>query len=83
MHRKGYAECTNSYIAYNIALSEDENRHTNPIKFLDSNNNILYQQPLVFNKTKYAERNDSLGNAYYKGDAANKYTHEFFKKEQD
>jgi hypothetical protein len=50
-----------------IALSEDENRHTNPIKFLDANNNILYQQQPALNKTKYADRNELLGNAYYKG----------------
>ncbi len=49
-------------------MREDENRHTNPVVFVDSNNSVLYRQPLVFNKTKYKVRNDSLGKAYYKGD---------------
>ncbi|HEV8083925.1 MAG TPA: serine hydrolase [Chitinophagaceae bacterium] len=66
LHKKGY---TDAQIIHRleIFLSEDENRHTNPVKFLDSNNNILYSQPLLFNETKYAERHDALGKAYYKG----------------
>ena len=67
LHKKGYEEAEILH-RLQIALSEDENRHTNPIKFLDANNNILYQQPLVFNQTKYAVRNDSLGKAFYRGD---------------
>ena len=67
LHKKGYEEAEIVH-RLQIALSEEENRHTNPIKFLDANNNILYQQPLVFNQTKYAVRNDSLGKAFYRGD---------------
>ena len=67
LHKKGYEEVQILH-RLQIALSEDENRHTNPIKFLDANNNVLYQQPLAFDQTKYPDRNDSLGNAYYKGD---------------
>jgi hypothetical protein len=66
LHKKGYTEAQILH-RLQIALSEDENRHTNPIKFLDANNNVLYQQPLVFNQTKYADRNDSLGKSYYSG----------------
>src|SRR5688500_10315701 len=67
LHRKGYS---NAQILHrlDIFLSEDENRHTNPVKFLDANNNVLYRQPLMFNSTKYKVRNDSLGKAYYIGD---------------
>jgi hypothetical protein len=65
LHKKGYEEAQILH-RLQIALSEDENRHTNPIKFLDANNNVLYQKPLIFNQTKYADRNDSLGSAYYK-----------------
>ena len=67
LHKKGYEEAQILH-RLQIALSEDENRHTNPVKFLDTGNNILYQQPGVFNQTKYADRNDSLGNAYYTGE---------------
>ncbi len=50
-----------------IALSGDENRHTNPIQFLGKNNEVLYQQPMQFDTAQYALRNDFIGNAYYSG----------------
>nr|MBA2563634.1 serine hydrolase [Chitinophagaceae bacterium] len=67
LYKSGYS---NAQVLHrlDIFLSEDENRHTNPVKFLDKNNTVLYSQPLVFNKTKYVLRNDSLGKAHYKGD---------------
>ena len=67
LHRKGYSDAQVLH-RLDIFLNEDENRHTNPVKFLDTNNTILYRQPLVFNNTKYEVRNDLLGKAYYKGD---------------
>ncbi len=65
LHKKGYEDVQIIH-RLDISLSEDENRHTNPVKFLGSNNNILYQQPLIFSETKYAERQDTLGKAYYR-----------------
>lgn len=67
LHKKGYEEVQILH-RLQIALSADENRYTNPVKFLDANTNVLYQQPLMFNKSKYAKRNDTLGKAYYKSD---------------
>ena len=64
LHKKGYNDAQILH-RLDIFLSEDENRHTNPVKFLDNNNNILYSQPLVFNEVSYAERHDTLGKAYY------------------
>ena len=64
LHDKGYEDAQILH-RLDIFLSEDQNRHTNPIEFLDSNNNVLYSQPLVFNKETYSERHDSLGDAYY------------------
>ncbi len=67
LHLRGY---TNAQILHRlqIPLSEDENRHTNPVDFLDNNNNILYRQPIQFNQAKYADRNDSLAKQFMKGD---------------
>ena len=64
LHEKGYLDAQVLH-RLEISLTEDENRHTNPVKFLDSNNNVLYSQPLTYNKEVYAERNDSLGKAHY------------------
>ncbi|MEP6583810.1 MAG: serine hydrolase [Ginsengibacter sp.] len=66
LHKKAYEDAQIVH-RLDIFLSEDENRHTNPVRFLDNNNNVLYNQPLQFNETRYAERHDSLGKAYYKG----------------
>lgn len=64
LHQKGYEDVQILH-RLNISLSEDENRHTNPVTFLDNNNNVLYSQPLVFSQLKYSERHDSLGTAHY------------------
>jgi hypothetical protein len=66
LHQKGYNDIQLRH-RLQIALSEDENRHTNPIQFLGKNNEVLYQQPMQFDSTQYAFRNDSIGNGYYSG----------------
>ncbi len=66
LHNKGYLDAQILH-RLDIFLTEDENRHTNPVKFLNTNNTILYSQPLTFNTRKYAERRDTLGEAYYSG----------------
>jgi hypothetical protein len=66
LHEKGYLDAQIIH-RLEISLSEDENRHTNPVKFLDSNNNVLYSQPLSYNQEVYAKRHDSLGKAYFNG----------------
>lgn len=60
LHNRGYAGVQITE-RLNADLSEDENRHTNPIKFLATGNAVLYQQPMQFNQSVFAERNDSLG----------------------
>jgi hypothetical protein len=67
LHKKGYTDVQILH-RLEIFLSDDENRHTNPVKFLDSNNLVLYDQPMAFNEVKYAERHDSLGDAHYSQD---------------
>lgn len=64
LHAKGYQDAQILH-RLEISLSEDENRHTNPVNFLDSNNNVLYSQSLMYNTNIYDERHDSLGDAYY------------------
>ena len=66
LHKKGYEDVQLLH-RLQLALPEEENRKTNPIKFLDNNNTTLYEQPLVNNSTQYEKRNDSLGTGYYKG----------------
>lgn len=48
-----------------IALTEDENRHTNPIRFYDDSTKLLHDQPMRFNTKPYPVRKESLGKGYY------------------
>ncbi|MBX2922907.1 MAG: serine hydrolase [Chitinophagaceae bacterium] len=66
LHQKGYG-----YAAINhrleVFLSQDENRHTNPIGFRDTAGNMIYNQPMQFNRAPYSKRNDVAGKGYYQG----------------
>lgn len=61
-------------------LTEDENRHTNPIRFLDAGGKTLYTQPVQFNQQPHLKRNDWLGNGYYRGDKLMSGPMDFSKK---
>ncbi len=47
-----------------ISLSQEENRHTNPIRFADTAGNIIFTQPMQHSDMLYQERNDKLGKGY-------------------
>ena len=66
LHKKGY---TSAQILHrlNIFLTEEQNRQTNPARFLDNNNGLIYDQAGLNNTARNAPRNDSLGKGYYKG----------------
>lgn len=66
LHKKGYASAQILH-RLDVYLTADENRHTNPIRFYDTAGNLLYEQSMQYNRTKYQERNDVQGNAYYDG----------------
>ena len=68
LHQKGYTDVQLRH-RLQIALSADENRHTNPVKFLGANNEVLYEQPLQVDETKYTARHDAIGNGFYAGDS--------------
>lgn len=50
-----------------ISLTEDENRHTNPIGFYNKNLwQPIYQQPMQNSMLQYEKRNDFIGNGFYR-----------------
>lgn len=67
LHQKGYSDVQLLH-RLSIPLSQEQNRVTNPINFLDSNNNVLYSQAEQYDNLKYQLRQDSLGKGYYSGD---------------
>lgn len=64
LQRKGYKSAQILH-RLDVYLTEDENRHTNPIKFYDLQNKLVYAQPMLFNKDMFEKRKDSIGVAYY------------------
>lgn len=64
LHKMGY-DSVQIVHRLDIALSEDENRATNPVKFYDTSGRIIYQQPLVKSKLVYQPRQTFLGKGYY------------------
>lgn len=79
LHKKGY---TNAQILHrlNIVLSEDENKHTNPVKFINDKGQVIYEQPWRKSINNYPVRKDSLGNAHYFKDELITWPMDFSKK---
>jgi len=65
LHRMGYR---NVQIIHrlDIALTEEENRHTNPVVFLDTAGKLVYFKPPERSAMTYANRNTRMGNGYMK-----------------
>ncbi|HYJ38844.1 MAG TPA: serine hydrolase, partial [Chitinophagaceae bacterium] len=64
LHSKGYRQ-TDILHRLSILLSEEENRHTNPVLFYDDSSRIMFSQPMKYSNLSYPVRSDSLGNGYY------------------
>jgi Beta-lactamase enzyme family len=63
-----------------ISLTEDENRHTNPVSFFEPSGKFLYQQPMLSSQVKFSTEADSIGLGYYKGDQLINHPMDFSKK---
>ena len=65
LHTMGYKEAQIIH-RLEISLSEDENRHTNPVRFYDTNGKLIYEKPLEQSKLLYSERNTTMGTGFYR-----------------
>lgn len=68
LHKLGYEDAQIIH-RLGIALSEEENRKTNPVKFLDANKKIIFEQLQQTSKLNYINRNDFFGKGFYKNDS--------------
>lgn len=50
-----------------ISLAEEENRHTNPVKFYGNDGTLVYEQPALYYGKKYPARNEKRGKGYISG----------------
>jgi hypothetical protein len=79
LHKMGY-DSAQIIHRLNISRTEDENRHTNPVKFYDTAGKIIYEKPLVESKLVYQSRNTFLGKGYLSGDKIINEPFDFSKK---
>ena len=79
LHQKGYQDAQIIH-RLEISLSEDENRHTNPVRFFDTNSKLIYEKPLVQSKLSYAGRNTKMGTGFYRGNELVNEPFDFSKK---
>ena len=63
-----------------ISLSEDENRHTNPVRFFDTNGKLIYEKPMEASQLVYAERNTKMGIGFYRSSQLINEPFDFSKK---
>jgi len=74
LHKMGYDDAQIIH-RLEINLSEQQNRQTNLVKFIDRRSNIIYEQQVADSKLVYANRNTKMGRGYIKDD---KLVHEPF-----
>ncbi|WP_301920913.1 serine hydrolase [Ferruginibacter sp.] len=79
LHQKGYGDVQILH-RLSIPLSLQQNRATNPINFFGSDKKIIYRQPMRYDSSIYEQRNDSIGEGYYKGDSLIKMPMNFSEK---
>ncbi|HEX2535847.1 MAG TPA: hypothetical protein VHK69_19025, partial [Chitinophagaceae bacterium] len=66
LHRMGYGSAQILH-RLSLPLTEEENRHTNPVRFLDTAGNLLYRKEGERSTFRYAVRNDRMGKGYFTG----------------
>lgn len=66
LHAKGY---TDTRITHRfVRMTSEENRHTNPVRFVSPQGILLYAQPPAYNEDNFDfSRVEKLGKAYYDG----------------
>jgi hypothetical protein len=79
LHKMGFADVQIVH-RLQISLSEDQNRHTNPVRFIDTSGNIIHEKPAEKSTLVYAARNTKLGKGYIKDEQLINEPFDFSKK---
>lgn len=75
LHAKGYPDTRITHRF--VRLTPEENRHTNPVRFIKPDGTLLYKQPAAYNKDPFDfSHSVKIGKAYY--DARDSLVHEPF-----
>lgn len=81
LHQMGYKDVQIIH-RLDISLTEDQNRHTNPVTFIDAAGNVLYIKPAEKSKLTYLPRSIKLGKGYMQGGKLVNEPFDFSKKNQ-
>jgi hypothetical protein len=66
LHARGYPDTRITHRF--VRMTPDENRHTNPVRFIDKGGKLIYAQPAAYNETPFDfSRVAKLGNGYMTG----------------
>jgi len=65
LHKMGYKEVQIVH-RLDISLSEDENRHTNAVRFFDTSGKLIYEKSPQASELIYATRNTKMGIGFYR-----------------
>lgn len=65
LHKMGYHDVQIIH-RLEISMTEDENRHANPVKFFDTSGTLIYEKPLQHSQLAYAQRNTKMGKGFYR-----------------
>lgn len=79
LHKMGY-DSVQILHRLDISRTEDENRHTNPVKFYDTSSKVIFEKPLEVSKMVYQPRQNFLGKGYLSGDKIIDEPFDFSKK---
>ena len=79
LRKKGFS---NAEIIHrlNIFLTEDQNRQTNPVKFIDTFGSIIYEQQMRTSQLPRLNRNEFLGKGFIRGNQLVKQPFDFSRR---
>lgn len=49
-----------------VSMTEDENRHTNPVRFIDTSGKLIYEKAMQNSELRYAVRNTKMGQGFFR-----------------
>ena len=79
LHKMGYSDVQIVH-RLSISLTEEQNRHTNPVTFIDATGKVLYRKPAEKSKLVYTTRSTKLGKGYMQGEKLVNEPFDFSKK---
>jgi len=79
LQKMGYSN-TQIIHRLDVNLTEQQNRHTNPVTFRDNRRPSIFEKPAEMSQLVYAVRNTHIGKGYMKGDSLINEPMDFSKK---